>query len=311
MHAPVPVTSARAGSGPGPDTPTPRVVASDLDGTLLRSDGSLSRRTARAWRSLKDVGILTVLVTARPPRWLDDLAEIVGAHGVAVCGNGAFVYDVGRRAVVETHGFARADLLAIVADLREAVPGIGFSAERASGPWTEPHYDHPQRGLGATSWIQAPIDELDDEPVGKLLALAPGLADDELRLRVEQVVGGRGVLAYSGALGLAEVGPPGVSKAVGLAAWCAGLGIGPEQVWAFGDMPNDIPMLSWAGTSYAVANGHPDALAAATHVCPANDDDGVAQVIEPLVNGGGPGGDRPALPLTPTTSSDKGLGLDH
>ncbi len=96
------------------------------------------------------------------------------------------------------------------------------------------------------------------------------------------VVGDRANLAYSGAHGLAEITGPGVTKATGLARWAATLGVGAESVWAFGDMPNDLPMLRWAGRSYAVANAHPDVLTAATHRCPANSDDGVATVLESL-----------------------------
>ncbi len=284
-------------------TDRPRVVASDLDGTLLRSDGSLSPRTAAAWQAVEEAGILTVLVTARPPRWLDSLGALVGSHGVALCGNGAFVYDVARREVVAARGFARGDLLPVVADLRAAVPDITFAAERASGPWVEPGYPDPHRENAAERWARAPIEEIDDEPVGKLIALAPGLPPEVLRARVAEVVGDRGVLAYSGAVAIAEVNPPGVTKAAALSAWCAARGVGAPEVWAFGDMPNDIPMLAWSGRSYAMASGHPDARAAASHTCPPNDEDGVAQVLERLLSPSGPdpwaagpdgGGDRPA-----------------
>ncbi|CCH79943.1 HAD-superfamily hydrolase, subfamily IIB [Nostocoides japonicum T1-X7] len=277
----MPDESRAAGSRRSEDPP--RVVASDLDGTLLRSDGTLSSRTAAAWRAVEEAGIVTVLVTARPPRWLDALSELIASHGLAICGNGAFLYDVGRRRVIGSQGFDRADLLAVVADLRAAVPGITFAAERASGPWVEPAYPDPHRERGADTWVRAPLEDIDEEPVGKLLALAPTLSTDDLLRRVGTVVGDRGILAYSGAHALAEVNAPGVTKAAALETWCAERGIGPAQVWAFGDMPNDIPMLSWAGRSYAVASGHGAALAAATDTCPANDEDGVAQVLERLV----------------------------
>ena len=77
------------------------------------------------------------------------------------------------------------------------------------------------------------------------------------------VVGDRAVVAFSGAGGLAEVSAKGVTKAAALAGWCAELGIDAGEVWAFGDMPNDLPMLTWAGRSFAVANAHDDVLAAA------------------------------------------------
>ena len=261
----------------------PRLVATDLDGTLLRTDGSVSARTTAVLAALDEVGVPTVLVTARPPRWLHELAHVVGPHGLAVCGNGAFVYDVVARHVLREEGFDPAVLQQIVADLRAALPGVVFAAERSTGPWVEPDFPDPRRVADAPTFVRAPLDGLDDTPVGKLLALAPWLPVAEFLGLVAEVVGARGVLAYSGAGGLAEVNPPGVTKAAGLARWCAERGIDASQVWAFGDMPNDLPMLGWAGRSYAVANAHPDVLSAADEICPANDDDGVAVVLEMLL----------------------------
>ncbi len=73
-----------------------------------------------------------------------------------------------------------------------------------------------------------------------------------------------------------------MTKATALAALASERGIRPQEVVAFGDMPNDLPMLTWAGTAYAVANAHPDVLAAVDHVTAANNDDGVALVLEDL-----------------------------
>ena len=64
----------------------PWLIATDLDGTLLRSDGSVSERTRRVLAAVEAAGVEVVFVTARPPRWLHDLAEVVGAHGVVICG---------------------------------------------------------------------------------------------------------------------------------------------------------------------------------------------------------------------------------
>ncbi|MDQ2757500.1 MAG: Cof-type HAD-IIB family hydrolase [Actinomycetota bacterium] len=260
-----------------------RVVASDLDGTLLRTDGSLSDRTRAAWASAEQAGLSTVLVTARPPRWLDELESIVGAHGVALCGNGAFVYDVPSRTVIAQHGFDLPDVALLVGDLRRELPGIVFGAERRTGLSLDDgyHSDYPVPA-GA---LRGPVEELSGDPVGKLLARHPHLGDEAFRARVAEVVGERGVVAYSGAGGLAEISAPGVTKAAALGRWCADLGVPASAVWAFGDMPNDLPMLVWAGTGVAVANGHADVVGAADLVTGANDDDGVARVVEHLVLG--------------------------
>lgn len=266
-----------------PSARRPRLVATDLDGTLLRSDGTVSARTARVLTEVGAAGVETVLVTARPPRWLHDLEHIVGDHGTVLCTNGAFVYDVPTRTVLSERGFSREEVLALVADLRNALPGVGFSAERACGPHVDPAYVSPH-AEDAPGVVIAPIDEIDDALTGKLLATLPGMPGEEFLERVAEVVGDRGVVAFSGVAGLAEIGAPGVTKAAALVEWCDRLGISPDEVWAFGDMPNDLPMLEWAGVSFAVANAHPDVRALADHTCPSNDEDGVAQTLERLLH---------------------------
>ena len=199
---------ARTGSAVGDIVP-PRLVASDLDGTLLRTDGSLSGRTAAAWSAAAHAGIETVLVTARPPRWLHDLERVVGPRGTAICGNGAFVYEVATRRVLETHCFERVVLDDIVADLRRAVPAVTFAAERATGPFVADDYPDPHRDRGAERAVHGSWREVAAEPVGKLLALAPDLPVEEFLSTVEEVVGARGHLHFSGAHGLAEINAPG------------------------------------------------------------------------------------------------------
>jgi Cof subfamily protein (haloacid dehalogenase superfamily) len=259
----------------------PRVVATDLDGTLLRSDGSLSVRTREAIAAAEAAGIATLFVTGRPPRRLDGLADAVGGHGLAICGNGAFVYDVAAREVVALHGHDGELMASVVADLRSAVPGIVFAVERADGMGREADFvstdDKPDRRTIGT------FEQITTAPVGKLMARLPGAEHDDFMREVLAVVDGRVELAFSGVMGLAEMTPQGITKASGLAAWCEQQGIPASEVWACGDMPNDLPMLAWAGRSFAVENAHPDVLAAATDVIAANDEDGVAQLLESLV----------------------------
>ncbi len=263
----------------------PRVVATDLDGTLLDPTGAVTPRTREALRRMWTLGIETVLVTARPPRWLDDLADHVGGHGVVICANGAFVYDVETSRVIESVGIATESIATMTADVRAHFPRVGFAAERPHGPYLEPAYESPIIGLrdvadpAGLEW--GPIESVGGV-VGKLLARDPSTPDEEFIETVATIVGERGIVAYSGAGGLAEIGPPGVSKATALHAWCVARGIAAHEVWAFGDMPNDLPMLAWAGRSFAMGNGHDLVRAAATDVCGGNDEDGVAQILESI-----------------------------
>ncbi|WP_265444781.1 HAD family hydrolase [Flexivirga meconopsidis] len=264
----------------------PRLVASDLDGTLLAPDGTVSPRTAAAWSRLPALGIESVLVTARPPRWLHPLQDIVGAHGLAICANGAFVYDVSGRTLLQSQGIERSLVCELVAELRAELPGVGFAAELADGLHMEHEYPDLHSQWVPADAVRAPMDDLADTAVvGKLLARSMQVPEQWFLDRVAELVGDRAVVSYSGAGGLAEIAAAGVTKASALARWCAARGIDAADVWAFGDMPNDLPMLRWAGTSYAMANAHPDVRAAAGHVCPSNADDGVAQVLEGLGDG--------------------------
>jgi hydroxymethylpyrimidine pyrophosphatase-like HAD family hydrolase len=262
----------------------PVLVATDLDGTLLRPDGSVSARTERALAALAAIGVEIVLVTARPPRWVDPLAPIAGPHATVICANGAFVYDVASRVILQSRTLPPETVGAIAADLRRLVPGVGLAAEHAGGFHAEPGYPglHPVPPDATCG----PVEDL-GRPVGKLLARSLALPQEEFLARAAAIVGSRGQVSSSGAEGLAEIGPLGVTKASALTAWCAARKITSSQVWAFGDMPNDLPMLAWAGASFAVANAHPDVRAVAGYRCPSNADDGVAQVLEALVSSRG------------------------
>lgn len=260
----------------------PAVVATDLDGTLLRRDGTVSPYTLTVLERYVAAGGEYVLVTARPPRWLRPLAHVVPAGGVVLAGNGAFVVDVGAERVVETHGFAAPDAALLVAELVKAFPEAIVAVETTDRMvyddrfgaeyWQNP--GEPVHDLAAWARLHA-----GEEVVGKILVRALRADSRAAYEAVGAVVGARGILAFSGAPGLVEIAPPGVTKARALARWCAERGITAGQVWAFGDMPNDLPMLGWAGTAYAVANAHPDVLAAATAVAPHHEEDGVAQVV--------------------------------
>jgi hydroxymethylpyrimidine pyrophosphatase-like HAD family hydrolase len=125
-------------------------------------------------------------------------------------------------------------------------------------------------------------DRLFARPAAKLLGRHMGHTPDELLAAARPVLDGLVNVSHSNGKSLIEISAADVSKASALALLTASLGIGPESVVAFGDMPNDLPMLAWAGTSCAVANAHPDVLAAATHVIGSLTDDGVAAYLERL-----------------------------
>src|SRR5450631_105007 len=258
-----------------------RLVATDLDGTLLRGDGACSGRTRAALAAVESAGVQVVLVTARPPRWLHGIADLVGAHGLALCCNGAFVYDVRSRQVLDEHSIASKDVVNIAADLRNALPGIVFAVENRMGFGREQGYRDEFTTPQDVS--AARLEELLDPLPGKVLARCQAVSAVHLHQVVYEIVGDRAVVSYSGASGLAEISAAGVTKAAALGGWCAAQRIESAEVFAFGDMPNDVPMLRWAGRSFGVANAHPDVLEVVDEVCPSNEQDGVAQVLERLL----------------------------
>ena len=259
----------------------PRLVATDLDGTLLRSDGTCSERTRASLAAVELAGIKVVLVTARPPRWLHEIVDLVGEHGVVLCCNGAFVYDVPRRQIVNERCMAAGVVGQIAEDLRDALPGVAFAVENRMGFGRE--WGFGDERTTAQDLTAALLEELLDPLPGKMLARCDNVPAEHFHRVVQEVVGDRAVVSYSGASGLAEISARGVTKAAALGDWCAAQGIDPADVFAFGDMPNDLPMLTWAGRSFGVANAHSDVLDMVDEVCASNDDDGVAQVLETVL----------------------------
>jgi HAD superfamily hydrolase (TIGR01484 family) len=255
---------------------TPRLVATDLDGTLLDSDGEVSERTRVVLDRLDQAGVPLVVVTARPLRWMTHLWPLVGRHGIGIVSNGAIVYDVAEGRIHELEGIEVEAGLALVAAIRAELPQAVFAFELVSGFAYEPAYDEahhiPEGSASGTP------EEVLTGPAVKVLVKAPGSSPAELRAGVVAAVGETATPTWSTER-LVEISAAGVTKAAALARVCDRLGVAAADVVAFGDMPNDLALLEWAGTSYAVANADPSVLAVADHVTGSNDEDGVAEAL--------------------------------
>ncbi|MFJ2743104.1 HAD family hydrolase [Streptomyces sp. NPDC087440] len=265
-----------------------RLIATDLDGTLLRDDKSVSERTVAALAAAEAAGIEVFFVTGRPARWMGVVSAHVHGHGLAICANGAAVVDLHAGGeLIEVRPLERADALATVAALRAAAPDTSFAVELTTGIHYEPDYPpfqfDPAASIGtAEELLHAQTPGL-GAPVIKLLAHHPTMAPDDFLDLARTAVGTYGSVTRSSPTALLEISGPGVSKASTLARCCAERGILPEEVVAFGDMPNDIEMLAWAGRSYAMGNAHPAVLAVASGRTAPNEEDGVAAIIEQLL----------------------------
>jgi HAD superfamily hydrolase (TIGR01484 family) len=270
-----------------------RLVASDIDGTLVRADKTASDRTRRALQQIQAAGVIVVLVTARPAHTAETLARSIGVSGLVLCSNGAVVYDLASREIVRHTPLAVETARRLIVALREAVPDVCFAFIRGPRFACEPAYrriadpaDHADGFLASALLDDALV--LCEEAPTKLIARHPILHVDELLLRVH-TLGLDGFEATHSGASFVEVAAAGVTKAWALATLCADLGISPNEVVAFGDAPNDLPMLRWAGRGIAVANAHPTVLEAVGEVAPSNEEDGVAVVLEQLAASMGTG----------------------
>ena len=257
-----------------------RLVASDLDGTLLRSDDSVSERTLKALARTVEAGIRFVLVSARSPGWLAPEAARLGLDGIGICANGALVYDYEAERVLIHRPLEPETVRELVHGLRREAPGVVFGCERLSGFIAEPAYRPLFRPHDSIPRADALA--FLSEPVTKLVLQHPELSQPELHAIAESFGGEKIEACYSGA-GLVEIAAAGVTKGSALAELCAELEIDRSEVIAFGDMVNDVSMLAWAGRGIAVANAHPELLAVADEVTASNDEDGVALVLEQLL----------------------------
>ncbi|MGN9812350.1 HAD family hydrolase [Micromonospora sp. BQ11] len=260
----------------------PRLIATDIDGTLLRDDRTLSPRTADVLARLTAHGTPVVLVTGRPIRWLKLVYEQLAEPLPAVCANGAVVYDPVNDEVLRADPLAPELLAEVARRLRAEVPEISFAVEIVDGREMRHEAHYPMRwdaDHAAIRVVETP-EELLAAPAVKLLARAGEQDPDAFVALVAGAVAGLAEATHSSYSGLVEISGAGVTKAAGLAWYCARHGIDAADVMAFGDMPNDLPMLTWAGRAVAVANAHPAVLEIADEVTAANTSDGVAAYLE-------------------------------
>jgi hypothetical protein len=256
----------------------PAIIATDLDGTLLRSDGTLGALTRDVLAACQAAGALVVICTARPVRWMRPLGAQIGGGLLAACANGAVLWDMTEDRLLGATALAGVDADTVVQSIEAALPGGAWAVERPDGfghePGYRPHWPPPPGSL------VAPARELVSEPAVKLMFRNENHTADEMLGPAREAAGDRAEVTHSNSAGdLLEISAAGVSKATALAALCAQRGIPAERVIAFGDMPNDLSMLRWAGHAVAVAGSHPEVLAEADEVAPNNDQEGVAQVL--------------------------------
>jgi Cof subfamily protein (haloacid dehalogenase superfamily) len=262
------------------------MIATDVDGTLLDADELVTPRTRAAVRAAVDAGTQFVLATGRPPRWIAPVVDALGFAPMAVCANGAVLYDPTTDRILSARTLS-SELLAELAEVAtRIIPGAGLAVERVGHSAhdtatpqfvSSPGYEHAWLNPDNT---EVSVEDLLSAPAVKLLIRKAGARSADMAAALAKHIGIEADLTYSTNNGLIEVVPLGVSKATGVEEVARPLGITAEDIVAFGDMPNDVPMLRWAGLGVAMGNAHPEAIEAADEVTAPNTDDGLARVLE-------------------------------
>ncbi|RKN07240.1 HAD family hydrolase [Streptomyces radicis] len=274
-----------------------RLIATDLDGTLLRRDETISARTRDALIAAQAAGAEHIVATGRSVAWTRHILDDLGYRGLAVCGQGAQLYHAGEHRLLTSVTLDRALARSVVERLEAELGPLALAANRdgLDGNVAMDERFRSAVGSGFTGRADAPFPdhapdrgELFAEPIIKMYLQRPGMSDDELAAAAAAVAGTAVGIVVSG-LGLVEMLPLGLTKATGLSLAARRLGVTAAETIAFGDMPNDIAMLRWAAHGVAMAGAHPDVKAAADEVTADHDEDGIALVIERLLRPRSPG----------------------
>ncbi|WNF28874.1 HAD family hydrolase [Streptomyces sp. C11-1] len=265
-----------------PTPPAYALVATDLDGTLLRPDNTVSARSRAALGLAAAAGARHLIVTGRPVPGIRALLADLAYTGPVVCGQGTQLYDADSARLLRSVTLDRESADTALGKI-EAEVGAVFAAVDQDGvdgvTLVEAGYRMPNPTLPAVRVDSR--DALWERPVIKVLVRHPELGDDALAAAARGAVGELATVTMAGP-GTVELAPRGVDKGTGLALAAELLGVGAMGTVAFGDMPNDLPMFGGSGLRVAMGNAHPQLRAAADEVTLSNAEDGVAVVLERL-----------------------------
>lgn len=268
--------------------PAVDVVATDLDGTLLRSDRTVSTRTADAMAAAEAAGIRVVWATARARHSIAELATSCGFRGMAIGANGAVLLDLadGSPAIVATRSMPSQTVASAMSAVRSLVPGVAFATVGATRFVAEAryaalcefadHHRHPHEMDISDSALSVGV-----EPTVKVVARHSDTTSEELYALVAAARITGVELTHSGAPYI-EMSATGVSKASALRELCERWGVSSNSVAAVGDARNDLPMLTWAGTALCPSNATSSVRAVVDRVLASNDEDAVAEYLEVL-----------------------------
>jgi Cof subfamily protein (haloacid dehalogenase superfamily) len=258
-----------------PSPPPIRLVAVDLDGTLLDDAKRVSERTVDALKCLTGTGVRVVIASARPPRSVRHVYHELGLDTWQINYNGALLWDEPNRSAVYHQPMEPAAVLQLIDLARAAHPQVLVSCEILDR-WCTDRFDDTyttETGRLFRPDVVAPVAEFCTVPVTKLMLLAAPAALDALEPLLRAAP--QGVSIIRSDPDLIQIMNASASKGAALRRVCDHYGVPTEQTMAIGDAVNDVPMLEAAGVAIAMDNAHPAVKAVADWVAPSNNDHGV------------------------------------
>ena len=262
----------------------PKLIATDLDGTIVSHEGVITQRTIDAFTKAKDLGVHVFFVTGRPPRWMGEIREAFG-FGAAICCNGAMLYDLMNDAVLEEWMISVDEQLEVVRRMRIAMPEMSFAVESNDHYHREIAYI-PKWDVGLDNVGVEKIEDAITRSALKILGRCSQheFTSDEMVEVAHRELSDLVTVTHSTSNdSLIEISALNVSKGTTLEMMANRLGLTADDVVTFGDNPNDFSMLQWASRSYAMSDGHPEAPSFAKGVAEPCEADGVAKIIEQLL----------------------------
>ncbi len=283
---------------------TIKLIAIDLDGTLLRSDKLISDATIDALTQARRAGVEVVLASARPPRTVLPFYRQLALETAMINYNGAMVYHPPTRRVILHRPIPTRTALIATELARRIFPKVLVSGEILD-KWCTDRFDEAylerEEFLTETAKLfrpdlVAPVETWLTQAVTKLLFVgSPAPLSKVAEGITDQLA--RDLTIVQTEAHLLQVMHPLASKTLALRAVAIEMGIKQEEIMTIGDNTNDAGMLRWAGVGVAMANSTPRALAAADYLTEDNDADGVAKAVSRAVLENEPPGEKLQTPI--------------
>jgi Cof subfamily protein (haloacid dehalogenase superfamily) len=265
----------------------PKVIALDLDQTIMSEKGEITPRTLSAINTIIEKGVDVVFITGRPPRWMFEVEKIFNS-GIALIANGAISYDLADQKIIEVKNISTVDQKKIIENIRNTNKLLYFAVEQISGFRREKGYV-PRWDDGIDLHPCDDILERIDEGTYKILVKSESPQDspDDLLSQIKKAIQDSGEATYCNeGLALIEISSKYVNKGEALKKYCESKQVKQSEVVAIGDSVNDFPMFEWAEHSWIMESGNKVGRNVAKYIAPNFADDGAAQVIESIINYG-------------------------